>query len=218
MRGERVTHIHTVVVSYNRVELTEQTITSYFETVTLPHTMVVVDNGSDRNTMDRLIKLSADYDMEVLPMGVNRFPGYATNRGWERMPPETTHLHRSDNDFAFLPGWCEQVLAAFKKQVGQVGLRTKKEELGAQSNVGGNNVILRELWDRGLRYDERPWGKQYPQGWTEDSLLSPAVVEMGYVWRRVQKPSIRSLSYEDPNDPYYRETWRLRGIKPPKAT
>lgn len=209
-------HFHSVIISFNRLELLQQTYQSYKETVTVPHTLVIVDNASSNNTRQWLSSKVSPTD-QVIFLEQNRFPGFACNRGWEAMPPETTHLHRSDNDFAFLPGWCDEVLAAFKTKVGQVGLRTKKEEMDAAWNVGGNNVILRELWDKGLRYDERPWGEAYPPGWTEDSLLSPAVVELGYVWRRVQRPSIRSLSYEDPSDPYYIDSWKLRGIKPPRG-
>lgn len=208
-------HLHSIIVSFNRLDLLKQCYTSYKETVSLPHTLVIVDNASNVETRTWLRESVPSH--EVLLLDENRFPGYATNRGWEQMPEQTTLLHRSDNDFKFLPGWCEEVMRVFNKGdvIGQVGLRTSEEEMGATTNVGGNNVIRRELWDRGLRYDERPWGQGYPPGWTEDSLLSPAVVAMGYRWTRVRKPCIVSLSREDPSDPYYQRTWRLRGITPP---
>lgn len=209
-------HLHSVVVSFNRRDLTQVAIESFVRTTTLPYTLVVVDNGSDEDTVRWLDAHAQLYQYDVLFLGANRFPGYATNRGWEQMPEKTTLLHRSDNDFAFLPGWCDAVLERFQKpSVGQVGLRTAKEELKARSNVGGNNVIRRQLWDEGLRYDERPWGDQYPPGWTEDSLFSPEVRRMGWDWVRVKKPCIVPLSTEDPDDSYYQKTWKLRGIKPP---
>lgn len=208
-------HLHSVIISFNRLELLKQCYHSYKETVSVPHSLVIVDNRSDNHTRQWLTREVSPHD-RVIFLEHNRFPGYACNRGWEAMPAETTFLHRSDNDFVFLPGWCEHFLAKFRDvHVGQVGLRTSREEMGAKSNVGGNNVIRRELWDKGLRYDERPWGEDYPPGWTEDSLLSPAVIQMGYTWKRVAKPSIVSISREDPDDPYYQETWRLRGITPP---
>lgn len=209
-------HIHSVVVSYNRLELTQQAVDSYLETVTLPHTLVVVDNGSEQATQDWIEAEALTKRFDAMLLGRNRYPGYATNRGWEQASREVTLLHRADNDFVFLPGWCEQVLRVLAKDVGQIGLRTKKEECDATSNVGGNCVITRKIWDEGLRYDERSWGHEYyPRGWTEDTLMSPAVIEMGYKWTRVKQPCIRPISQEDPNDPYYQETWRLRGIKPP---
>jgi len=210
-------HLHSVIISFNRLELLKQCYHSYKETVSVPHTLVIVDNRSDNHTRQWLSAEVSTRD-QVIFLEHNRFPGYACNRGWEVMPPETTFLHRSDNDFAFLSGWCENFLAKFRDvRCGQVGLRTSREEMGATSNVGGNNVIRRQLWDEGLRYDERPWGSDYPPGWTEDSLFTPAVTKMGYGWKRVAKPSIVSLSREDPDDPYYQETWRLRGITPPSS-
>jgi GT2 family glycosyltransferase len=210
-----MTHIHSVIISFNRLELLQQCYRSYKETVTVPHTLVIVDNASANETRRWLSREVSPQD-RVIFLEHNRFPGFACNRGWETMPSETTHLHRSDNDFVFLPDWCEETLRTFKHGVGQVGLRTDREEMKAKTNVGGNNVILRQLWNEGLRYDERPWGTDYPAGWTEDSLLSPAVERMGYKWRRVKRPCIVPISNEDPNDPYYQETWRLRGITPPQ--
>jgi GT2 family glycosyltransferase len=219
-------HIHSVIVSYNRLELTQQAISSYLDTVTLPHSLVVVDNNSTDGTVDWLLDNfpfglwdrfeDGRQQCYVIPLAENKYPGYACNYGWEQMPEKATILHRADNDFAFLPGWCDHVLAALENPaVGQVGLRTDEEELWNTHNVGGNCVIRRKLWDKGLRYDERPWGEGYDPGWTEDSLLSPEVVKLGYRWARVAVPCIRSLSVEDPNDAYYQESWRVRGIKPP---
>jgi len=205
-------HIHSVIVSYNRLDLFKQCYQTYKDTITLPHSLVVVDNCSDRETMDWLIHNVTE---QLVLLGENKYPGFATNKGWSMMPAETTLLHRSDNDFSYLPGWCDQVTELFERsRVGQVGLRTDQEELKARWNVGGNNVIRRRLWEEGLRYDERPWG-EYPPGWTEDSMLSPVVKEMGYSWTRVKQPCIVPLSREDPDDPYYVETWAVRGIKPP---
>lgn len=207
-------HLHSVIISFNRLELLQRCYQTYKETVSVPHTLVIVDNRSNNKTRQWLSEKVSPHD-NVIFLEHNRFPGYACNRGWETMPLETTHLHRSDNDFIFIRGWCEAFLERFNDKVGQVGLRTNEEEGFAPTNVGGNNVILRKLWDEGLRYDERPWGKEYPKGWTEDSLFSPAVRELGYGWTRVRRTAILPISLEDPNDPYYQRTWALRGITPP---
>jgi hypothetical protein len=105
------------------------------------------------------------------------------------------------------------------EKVGQVGLRTSAEELNARGNTGGNCVIRRELWDAGLRWDERPWPQlrdELGPGITEDSLMSPAVEAMGYTWTRVRRPCIQPISSEvpdqDPDWPYYLQTFRDRGI------
>lgn len=205
--------IHTVFVTYNRVELTKRAIESYLETVDVPHTYMVVDNASSDDTVPWLI----ENDHPAILLGENRFPGFATNQGWIVAPADADVLHRADNDFRFLPGWCATLAEALADPaVGQVGLRTDEEEAFAQWNVGGNCAIKRELWDKGLRYDERPWGEEYPPGWTEDSLLSPAVKEMGYEWTRVKRPCIVDMANASWDDPYYRETFELRRIPKPQ--
>lgn len=202
--------LHTVFITHNRLELTKQAIASYLETVSVPFSFMVVDNASTDGSKEWLLD-----NVEFLWRAAeNRYPGWACNTGWAFYQPDTTHLHRADNDFIYRPDWCEEVEHQFEvSRVGQVGLRTDKEENFAAFNVGGNCVIRRELWDKGLRYDERPW-TEYPPGYSEDSYFSPAVREMGYEWTRVEKPCIIPISNEDPSDPYYQKSWRDRRIYP----
>lgn len=207
--------LHSVIISYNRLDLTQLAIESYLATVTLPYTLFVVDNGSEQATRDWLFENAVNYSL--VPLQENRYPGYACNRGFELAPPDATHLHRADNDFRFLPGWCKEVRARFgSPTLGQLGLRTDAEECFAKWNVGGNMILRRELWDNGLRYDERPW-PEYPAGYSEDSFLSPTVVEMGWKWNRVRRPCIESLASGDWRDPYYAASYGDRGIKPNPA-
>jgi Glycosyl transferase family 2 len=213
--------LHTVFITYNRLELTKRAMRSYFDTVTVPFTVHVYDNGSKWDTVQWLGLNAAHPDWGgkyELTLDENRYPGYATNRGWETAPDDTTHLHRADNDMEFLSGWCEEVERIFENpKVGQVGLRTDEEEQYVQRNTGGNCVIRRELWDKGLRWDERPWPelrKKGGDGWTEDSFFSPAVKKMGYTWTRVKRPCIRNLASGDWKDPYYQESYGIRGIRP----
>lgn len=210
--------LHTVFITYNRLELTKKAIETYLETVSIPDYYVnIVDNGSTDGTVDWFFDRFNHERVLLTPLGENKYPGYATNMGWkllESMYP-ATHLHRADNDYGFLPGWCEEVERKFKNEkIGQVGLRTGKQEPGAPYNVGGNCVIRRELWDAGLRYDETPWPQMTP-GFTEDSYFSPAVEKMGYRWTRVNRQCIYELEavHADTNtDPYYERSWGDRHI------
>jgi glycosyltransferase involved in cell wall biosynthesis len=213
--------IHTVFITYNRLELTKQAVESYLETVTVPWTACIIDNGSTDGTEEWFFERFNEEPLGFTALGENKYPGYATNLGWEfglnwllDVNPDPSHLHRADNDFIFLPGWCEEVERMFSEnpKLGQLGLRTDEEELHNTHNTGGNCVIRRELWDAGIRWDERPWPKIKTVGYTEDSFFSPEVVRMGWEWDRVERPCIQSISYEDPNDPYYIKTWADRGI------
>lgn len=203
--------LHTVFITYNRLELTKQAIASYLETVSVPHTFMVVDNGSSDGTSEWVLRQNYD----AILLDENHYPGYACNRGWEVAPEDATFLHRADNDFVFLDGWCERVQLLFQmKKIGQVGLRTDEEETFNTINTGGNCVIRRALWDKGLRWDERPWS-EYVTGHSEDSLFSPAVRAMKYTWKRVREPCIVGIATGDMNDPYYQESYGARGITDP---
>jgi hypothetical protein len=210
--------LHTVFITHNRLELTKRAIASYLETVSVPFHLMVVDNRSTDGTIQFLNEVLEDHRWVVLDD--NYYPGYATNYGWHLLSHfGDGHLHRADNDHIFLPGWCEEVERIFQNpKVGQVGMRTSEEELHSKGNTGGNCVIRRELWDAGLRWDERTWPQlrdEVGPGITEDSLMSPAVLKMGYTWTRVKRPCIQPISPEIPGDgdwPYYVQAWRDRGI------
>jgi glycosyltransferase involved in cell wall biosynthesis len=205
------------MVTFNRLESTKQSIASYLETVTVPWTMTIVDNGSTDGTREWLLSYHdpsspGHFGARSMFLPRNMYPGYATNRGWEDAPEDATFLQRADNDWSFLPGWCDQVARAFKDpKVGQVGLRTQREE-PVIYNVGGNNVIRRELWDKGLRYDERPW-TEMDAGCSEDTYMGPAVKALGYQWTRVKQPCIVGNSTnETVENDYYRRSWGARRI------
>lgn len=205
--------LHTVMITYDRLDCTQKSINSFLETVTVPYTLTIVDNGSTDGTPEWLDRLEFD----AVLFSDNKYPGYACNRGWERAPLDADFLQRADNDWTFLPGWCERVQEQFEDpNVGQVGLRTAREEVFPNGqtvpwNVGGNNIIRRELWDQGLRYDERPW-PELPAGHSEDTYLSPAVQAMGYKWTRVKRPCILGNSVESREDPYYQRSYAARRI------
>jgi glycosyl transferase family 2 len=206
--------LHTVFITYNRLELTKRAIESYLETVSVPYTYYVVDNASSDGTHGWLYQKNHPH----CSAGSNWYPGKACNLGWGMAPQDATFLHRADNDFGFLSGWCEEVEERFQHpKLGQLGLRTDEEEQlhgePAPFNVGGNCIIRRELWDKGLRYDERPW-PEYPPGYSEDSFMSPEVERMKYRWERVKRSCIYSLASGDWNDPYYQRSYGDRKIMP----
>ena len=81
-------NIHTVLVTYNRLDLTKQALASYLETVTGPFSLTVVDNGSSDGTREWLMNPSpTDFKVSVILLPENKYPGYACNRGWEQAPP-----------------------------------------------------------------------------------------------------------------------------------
>ncbi len=202
--------LHTVFVTYNRLELTKRAIESYLETVTLPFTLAVVDNASDDGTVEWICRMM---NGNVHLLTENRYPGTATNIGWADAPADADFLQRADNDNAFLANWCEHVQECFegRPELGQLGLRTADWDSNNGINVSGDCIIRRELWDKGLRWEEKPWS-EYPRGTAESRPFAKAVTKMGYKWDRVTQECIRPIAAEDPDDSYYIESWRSRGI------
>lgn len=208
-------HIHTVLISYKRTELTKKALQGYLETVSVPHSLIIVDNGSPLETTNWLSTL----DVPVLFLGENRFPGYATNRGWEKMPSETVLLHRLDNDTLLLPGWCEDAIECFKDpDVGQYGLLARGDaEWMANLQLypsgmrgwpcGGNSVIHRKLYAQGLRYSEKPWTEG---GTLDDNQLTLDVWRRGYKRIFSTKPVMDYMSMIDQD--YDNEIKKSRGL------
>jgi len=201
--------LHTVVISYNRLDLLQETLSSYLATVTVPYSLMVVDNHSDS---DVRAWLGAQLDYPVLLLRANLYPGAACNIGFEYAPDDATHLHRSDSDMRYLPGWDQEVQCRFVelRRCGQVGLRTDAEELECATNVGGTCVIDRQLWRAGVRWDTRPW--EQLGSTTEDYYLSQEVQRRGWRWTRVRKPCVVHLASGDRDDPYYQHSYGIRGI------
>jgi len=199
--------ISTVVVSYKRPELLRLTLESYLATVTVPYQLLVVDNGS----CEEALEVAGDLGVNVIELGENRFPGYSTNVGWDRL--EGQLLHRSDNDVEYLEGWCDEVERCFEADpnLGQLGLRTLKEE-GNHPNVGGNCVIRSEVFQT-VRWVEDDWR---PGVFGEDYFFTTTVQAAGWSWMRVEQPCIIHRGKQWPeqprDDPYYVETWTKRGV------
>ena len=211
------THIHSVIVSYKRKELIKETLQGYLDTVSVPHSLVIVDNGSPSDVTYWLSSL----DVPVLFLEKNYFPGYATNRGWELMPPETNLLHRIDNDTLLLPGWCENAIECFKDpSVGQYGLLAagdaewlKKDGLYPNGMsgwpCGGNSIIHRKLYDEGVRYSENPW---IHRATLEDTQLTWDVWNKGYGRVFSTKPVMEYMSGKYPDPDYDQEIIKSRGF------
>lgn len=209
--------LFTSMVSFNRLELLKRTLNSYFETVTMPFDLIIVDNASGPETRAWL----EGAGLNVIFLHKNRYPGFATNRGFEKSGESHTILHRSDNDVRYLPGWTDALMNRFERghgrggngnlRVGQVGLMTDAQEGRSMPAVGGNMAIRRELWEEGVRYSEAGWDTV---PW-EDGQMTHSIVSAGWGWARVATQCLVHLG--DPpdfDDPYYRESYEIRGILP----
>lgn len=232
------------VITHNRLDYTKDCLRALDEnTSSDDFRVVVVDNASTDGTLEWLQSPQGKvlYDELVLNK-VNRYPGAACNQGWRKglsLFPEInfTHLCRLDNDCVVQKGWDDQVKLAFDSfdKLGQFGLidmsESKEfpykivEENGGKlnvgpSNIGGPNVILRSLWDDGLRYQESRWINFGGPTAQEDVKLSLDIKARGYMFGNTV-PFIceeQSFSNTDKYYDYYCKTFAERGHGVPART
>jgi hypothetical protein len=213
--------ILTCIVTCDRLPLTKRCVESYLDTKRPEDRVVVVDNASTDGTRDWLCGLE---DVGIILNRENRYPGAATNQGWDALlydHDQAPLLHRSDNDIEYLPGWQAEVERAFADfpELALLGILNLHEDdpLGVGTGlikpvprVGGNVVMPSALYREGLRWSELPWR----QGQDEDGPMSEAAHRRGWVARLV--PTVannmafgRALDFPD----YYQRTAAERGIR-----
>ncbi len=226
------------MITYNRLEYTKKTLECLNKTTKVPNYLIVIDNASTDGTQEWLkeMKKKGNIDNYILNPE-NYYPGKACNIAWEqglKEYPEATHLMRTDNDFVFLQGWDKKAEEYFDKieNLGQLGLdysaidseQAKAREQrynGMRLNpwpggVGGGNIIKREVWDNGIRYDNDPWtteNKAIPHI-QEDFKFSQKIINYGYLMGhmtdRLSWTFADETNWNEYPD-YYKETFEIRG-------
>ena len=224
------------VITHNRLDYTKDCLRALNENTgkDLKWRVVVVDNASTDGTQEWL-QSDGVYDHAIFNPN-NRYPGAACNQGWSkglRMFDEDenfTHLCRIDNDCKMKPGWFEQVEQAFDSfpDLGQFGLIEMSEsnefpykeiQSGPGSlnigptNIGGPNVITREVWELGVRYTETPWQHFGGPTGQEDVRLSLDIKDLGKIFGNTTTNICVEQSFTDTDKyyDYYCRTFSQRG-------
>jgi len=187
--------ISTVVLHWNRSYLLEKTLESYIQTVTVPHELWIIDNASTDHSQEVIARfIKAHPQTQVITLPENR-GGEAFNAVLPELKGEFILL--SENDQVYLPGWCEQVLRAFKSypKLGQLSLHapvpTDEEAWVSKpvsprfrngcllyqvhQNVTTSCVLRAELIRAGLRMHNIPGKVKFP----DDLRLSNEVKQKG---------------------------------------
>lgn len=220
-----------VLITFNRLAYTKRTLRSLFATIDVPYYLVAVDNNSSDGTQEYLDSLykRGRVDM-VINNPENYYPGKACNIGWTAglgVYPQATHLMRLDNDMHFEKGWDTRAEEYFRRvdRLGQLGLdfdggesKTPIEYNGMgliewPGCVGGPNIIRREIFDTGARYDETPWEGSRSKV-QEDSRFSRLIKQDGWLVGHMDERlswtfADESNWHEFPD--YYRKTFYDRG-------
>lgn len=224
-------NIAIAMITHNRLEYSKRTLDSLLSTVRKPR-LIVADNNSTDGTKEWLY---GPHKFTVIFNEENLYPGAACNKAWEcalEQWPDTKYLMRLDNDMHLEPGWLEAAESYFKAipELGQLGLdhdaldhpkaALRAIEINGKTInpwpgcVGGPNIIRRKLWDMGVRYQEMRWddGRRSPM--QEDSALSKAIQDKGYmVGHMTDKKAWTFANIDNWKDypEYYKKTLSDRG-------
>ena len=219
------------MITYNRLQYTKKTLRSLWATIQVPYYLIIVDNASTDGTIDYLSNLvERNRANKVILNDKNLYPGKACNIGWTKgltEYPQATHLMRLDNDMHFEKGWDLRAEEYFKNidRLGQLGLDFDGGEHKIPNYyngmgivewpgcVGGPNILKREIFESGIRYDETPWkGSRTPS--QEDSKLSKEVKNdgwiVGHMDERLSWTFATKENWKDYPD-YYKKTMYDRG-------
>lgn len=191
--------ILSIILNWNRPELLERTVVSYFNTISSSYKLIVLDNGSDESTRAILRELSSKYGFEAFFLDRNH-GGEAFNFILD-LGIDCKYVHFSENDIEYQPGWDVCVLEKMDNiyQIGQLSLFSPfpQLEIGevweekdaklferdihsfylTNKNVGTTCVVRKELIDLGLRW------KNYESGdwrFPSDGEFSSDVRKMGW--------------------------------------
>jgi glycosyltransferase involved in cell wall biosynthesis len=197
--------ISTIVLNWNRRDLLEQTLLSLDKTYSIPHELIIIDNGSTDDSVQYIENFlgSASNDKRVsrittILLEENR-GGEAFNLGIEIAQGSLVHL--SENDLVYHTDWDHRIVDGFEKfpNLGQLSVFgpvptddeawAVKEECKilhngsriiyeTSANVGTSSVLRREIIDSGVRISNLPSGGEFK--FPDDGRLSREVRAAGY--------------------------------------
>lgn len=221
------------LVTFNRLEYTKRTLRSLWDTLEQPYYLVVVDNDSSDGTQKYLKSLLERNRIDKLILNPdNYYPGKATNIAWTEGLKDyvtATHLARVDNDMHFEKGWDNRADDYFTTidRLGQLGLDFDGGEnrppnfyngmgiVEFPGCVGGPNIIRREVFDSGIRYDEDRWEGSNSK-LQEDARMSRKIKEQGWLVGHMDERLSWTFANKDnwkDYPEYYLKTMTDRGYK-----
>jgi glycosyltransferase involved in cell wall biosynthesis len=213
--------ISSVMLCWNRLPLSKLCLSSYLETISVPHELFVIDNGSTDGTHAWLEEISSlPMVTDVISLKRND-PASALNGGLSRCAGR--FLHIMENDYVYLPGWDRYVLDRFEQigELGQLALFEGESRFHAGShegkvwvardNVCMTSVLRRELFfEIGIRVHGHYLGNRYP----DDFDLSRQVKNAGWLVAWPRRDLARNVGFEsaeyDRDPDYYIRDYALK--------
>jgi GT2 family glycosyltransferase len=131
-----------MMVTYNRLELTKQTIDNILKNTKQPYNLAIVDNGSADDTKQYLSELANKYDGgKIVCQYNNENKGIAIGRNQALLLADnldTSWYATIDNDILVPEGWLEECIAVLKAnpKYGMIGVNMEGSAYGLVSEGG----------------------------------------------------------------------------------
>jgi glycosyltransferase involved in cell wall biosynthesis len=218
--------LSTIVISYNRKELTKYFIDSYNATTPKGSgELIVVDNASTNGAIEYLKKAKDQGLIQKLILNKkNNFIGKAWNQGFEISDPKADYIGKFDNDHYFENGWYENFLNIIKitknpeavittyspkkhdkKQVKNLKYLQIKGDIGACYYLNKDFIKKHNILFKPVMKMDTARNKQ---------ILDAVRKKNGKVFRLMPPYVTREKErYSDPKyEQYYKETFGSRGL------
>jgi glycosyltransferase involved in cell wall biosynthesis len=215
------TQLSTVMLCWNRVELSRQCLESYLRTISVANELLIVDNGSTDGTRRWLEGIANDPRIHSIVHRRENRPVEALNETLARC--RGRYLHIMENDCIYLDGWDRYVLDRLHQlpDLGQLSiLRGPPHLLGEKhgglvilslANVGCTSVFPRRVFfEHGVRFESPARNAYYGQ----DVPFSAKIRALGLLIAWPDKEIALNVGHrpeEFARDPdYYIRNYRLK--------
>lgn len=192
--------ILTLVLSWGRPDLLQRTVVSLREHTVSNQRIVVIDNNSDRATVDQIRGFVDAGLVDSATLLDENLGGAAFNSALTQV--RAPFVHFSENDLEYRPGWDRELIDKFVElptlgqlsplaaipeyERGEIWVDHPGQILNlaggfvtlSPSNIGTTCLVRSQLVDRGLRWRTLTSGRFR---WPDDSSFSAAVRELGYL-------------------------------------
>lgn len=155
-------------------------------TIANNYEIIVVDNGSGKESQDFLDQLESDGVVKVVRNSKNEYWSAAANKGAKAIDPNSKYLVFMHADVVVLnPAWLDLLVnAAESQKSGMIGVDSSKYRVGdrEQEYLSDHCVLLtRDCWN-----DSGPWNEELPM-MGASFILTDSAARKGYAPRYLDK-------------------------------
>jgi len=152
--------ISTVMLCWNRVELSKKVLAAYLDTISVRHELIIVDNASTDETAAWLNSIKKTQEISAVERKNINDPGQALNDALQKTRGE--FLMVLENDYLMLPGWDEYALTCFHSLpgLGQLSICTPAAFMIAPEHndlvkLAKKNVVTSSIFPRHVFFEKK---------------------------------------------------------------